>query len=595
MKIQQLNVESFVEKDKKSIYNNKAFRKKAYNMDSKETIQNNQNLKDLYIEYAYAFRDFSDFCNFISKYLIKQEKDIKKYIIKYIRKNLENNKINILLNYITSNININNNPYEEIMKIINWLREINYIPTSNLIIELLNKSEKFNYLITKIIEKDLDKIKKHKIVKKYDDELLMLFLEIYCTLNDIELDDLEEEKDNFEDIEVPVGFEAIISEIKRMDLEVLTKEEERDLLLKIKNGDQVAYQYFYEHNLRLVISIAKKYVNRGVPFEDLFQEGSIGLMLAIEHFELESGYKFSTYATCSIKRNIIMALSKYGRTIRIPKWKNSDLFRYNEEILELEKELGHELSNEEITKHLNMSIEEVQNNNILLRDCLSLNNRISEEDDAELGYFISDGTDIENDIFISDLSNEMKKLFKEAGLTKKELLVLKHRWGLDNVRKKTLVEIGNYFGVTKEYINYIESNAISKLRKCPFLVNFIYYLDYPDKAFKNLENLVSYQAIHRKSKFEKNEINTININKKNNIYSLTFNGKKYSKEEIDLAISSLDDLDKEILQLFYDINIKSTTINSADLNKYRDVLYERVIPNLGQILENNNAKKLSRK
>ena len=143
--------------------------------------KNLSSLKNLYTEYAYAFIDFSDFSNLINKYLTKnnlaKEKDIyydvKKYIIRYIRKSLENNKINILLNYITSNIDINNNPYEELMKIVKYLRKINYIPTSNIIIELLSKSKDFNYLITQIGDKDLP--------KKYNDELLLLFLEIYCT------------------------------------------------------------------------------------------------------------------------------------------------------------------------------------------------------------------------------------------------------------------------------------------------------------------------------------------------------------------------------------------------------------------------------
>lgn len=551
--------------------------------------KNLSSLKNLYTEYAYAFIDFSDFSNLINKYLTKnnlaKEKDIyydvKKYIIRYIRKSLENNKINILLNYITSNIDINNNPYEELMKIVKYLRKINYIPTSNIIIELLSKSKDFNYLITQIGDKDLP--------KKYNDELLLLFLEIYCTINDIDMQDKEENKNNFLELEMPAGAQAIINEIRSMDLKVLTKEEEHNLLLKIKNGDKKAYQYFYEHNLRLVISIVKRYVNKGVPFEDLFQEGSIGLMLAIEHFELESGYKFSTYATCSIKRNILIALAKYGRTIIIPKWKSEDLFKYSSDVLELEKELGHELSDQEIAKHLKLSIEEVQTNNILLQDCLSLNNQIGGEDEAEFGNFISDDTiNIENDVFASELSKEMKKLFQKAGLTKTEISVLKYRWGLDNAPELSLDKLGKHFGVTRERIRQIENKAINKLRKCHYLENFIYYLDNPDKGMDNISNLVSYQAIHKNSKFENKSV-------KKSIYSLTFAGFNYSKEEMDLAISMLDNLDKEILQLFYDINIVPNTIIDNDLNKYRNILYERVIPNLGQILENIRQKKLSRK
>ena len=552
-----------------------------------EEIQQ-KTLEDLYTEYAYAFIDFSDFSNFINKYLnktnLEQEKNIyysaKKYILRYIRKSLENNKINILLNYITSNIDINNNPYEELMKIVNYLRKINYIPTSNLIIKLLSKSKEFNYLITKVGDKDLP--------KKYQNELLLLFLEIYHTLNENDLQDKEDEKDNFLELEIPAGYEAIINEIKAMDLPVLTKEEEHDLLIKIKQGDREAYQYFYEHNLRLVLSIVKKFVNRNVPIEDLFQEGSIGLMLAIEHFEIESGYKFSTYATCSIKRNIIIALAKYSRTIRIPRGKSENLYRYSNDILELEKEMGHELTDQEIAKHLKISIEEVQTNNVLLKNCLSLNNRVSEEDDAELGNFICDDTDIENDIFTSELSKEMKKLFHQAGLTKSELFVLKYRWGLDNVPELSLDKLGKHFGVTRERIRQIETKAINKLRKCPFLENFIYYLDNPDKGMESINNLVSYQAVHKYSKFEDKSA-------KKSIYSLTFVGLNYSKEEMNLAISMLDNLDKEILQLFYDVNIIPTTINNTDINKYRDDLYERVIPNLGQILENIRQKKLSRK
>ena len=566
-----------------------------------ELFQQNLTIwQNLYAKYAYVFNGFQDFSDFICQYLVNNNvnekvlyKDSEKYIIKYIKDNLANNKINILLNYITSNIDINNSPYKEVLKVVKWFNNINYIPTSNNIMELIENSEPFNYLLTKIVEKNLERIKKQEI--QFDDELLQLFIDEYCTLNHIDYEESQEDlpfmvEDNTSNLAVSYGAKAIIDEIRKMNLEVLTAEEEKDLLLKIKNGDIDAYQKFYYHNLRLVVSVAKKFVNRGVPLEDLIQEGSISLMNAIKHFDIERGYKFSTYATWAIKRNLLVSIAQYGRTIRIPHGKSYELYKYDKNVLELEKELGHELSDEDIAHHLNMTLEEVQNNNNWLKDCLSLNQPIVKDEEDEIIDFISNNTNVENEFFAHELPKDMKILFQKAGLTSKEVSILKYRWGLDNAPELSLEQIGKYLGITRERVKQIEDKAIRKIRNCSFSENFIYYLDNPDKAMESIDK--TYTAVHKD--YNLGKIDKIN-NKRKNIYSINFI-KNYSEEEINLAISKLDDLDKEILQLFYNVDaIRITTIANADINKYLNVLYERVIPNLKQNLENIKAKKLSRK
>ena len=348
-------------------------------MNEEIKVKDNWNL--LYQEYAYAFQNYEDFDLVLTSFLNKLKIDFnnitkdryKKYIRSIIHNRLNENKISILLNYININIDSTKDEKIELTKLIEWFKSLNYTPAPNVIIDLIEKCPTFKNLLAKIVNKNIDKIKRYGLNKVFDNELIALFIEIYCTLDNIVLEDIDtltiddndeevtiddilseqqsilssleedeiEPKDsNWQKDEIskdipdfmPTGVDAFFSEIKRKELEVLTKEEEYDLLTKIKNGDEEAYKYFYEHNCRLVISIAKRYRNSKVDYEDLLQEGCIGLMTAIERFELERGLRFSTYATWWIRQAILRAINKYGRKTGISINKNSDLIHYRKNL-----------------------------------------------------------------------------------------------------------------------------------------------------------------------------------------------------------------------------------------------------------------------
>ena len=574
--------------------------------------------QDLYQEYTYAFKDYEDFLLVIKSFLKKFIKDYpndnitkdrclngaKKYIRNTIHRNLNNNKISILLNYITSNINPNNKENKEIDKLVKWFKSFSYTPAPNVIIDLLEQSSIFNELIKKLIENNLESIKQYGLEKVFDNDLIVLFGEIYCTLNNIDLDeelDLtnveynEEEKVTINDILVeqqgilssyeedkgdknnsyyieekemsdyiPTGEEAFISEIKRKDLEVLTKEEECELFSRIKNGDQEAYNYFYEHNCRLVISIAKRYRHLKVEYADILQEGCIGLITAIEHFEVEKGFKFSTYATWWIKQAITRAISKYGKKTGVSFSKNSDLIQYKKNVGIYADELGRNPTDKEIAKHFDLSLEEVQENNQLLLMDYSINQKVNAEESEELGDFIKDeNIKVENESIINNLVDEMQILFKMAGLTEQEILILDYRWGLNNYEEKTLSDIGKLFGFTRERARQYEAKAIKKLRKYAGTKDFALYLDDPDKALERLKKLSAWHFDNPKSYIIYDiDVSNVRLDTPKRHNDLSWDTKKRKKEnylyqvlkqhkrsDIDAIVETLTEEEKRILDI----------------------------------------------
>ena len=541
--------------------------------------------QELYQEYNYVFKDYEEFLKtiklFLNKFNNNSPKDnylngARKYILALIHNRLKDNKIDILLNYIINNINPHNNENKELEKLINWFNSLYYTPAPNVIIDLIESSPIFKELLNKLVNNNLIKIKKYGLNKTFDNDLIILFVEIYCTLNNIVLeeidsiDDREEliAKENPEDLDyMPTGIDAFFSEIRRKELDVLSKEEEYELLKKIKQGDKEAYKYFYEHNCRLVISIAKRYRNQQVEYEDLLQEGYIGLMTAIDKFEIERGLKFSTYATWWIRQAILRALNKYSKKTGVSINKNSALAQYRKNVEKYADELGRWPTDKEIAEHFGLSLMEVQENNqLLLTDC-SINQAISTEDTEELGEFISDDSvKIESDFIIHNLTTEMQLLFKKAGLTEQEILILNYRWGLDGYEEKTLSEVGKLFGFTRERARQYEAKAIKKLRKYTGTKDFALYLDNPDEAKERLKKLaiwhfnnpqsyiiydidVSEVSLTIKPEEEKEPESPKEIKKKKTDNYLYILLKQYKKEEIDAVVETLSADDKKIIAI----------------------------------------------
>lgn len=276
--------------------------------------------------------------------------------------------------------------------------------------------------------------------------------------SDVKVEDLTFTKD----VKINDPVRMYLKEIGRINL--LTSDEEFEYAKRAEEGDEEAKRLLAESNLRLVVSIAKRYVGRGMLFLDLIQEGNIGLMKAVDKFDPTKGYKFSTYATWWIRQAITRAIADQARTIRVPVHMVETINKLARVQRQLTQELNREPTDEEIAKKLGISIEKVREVYKISQDPVSLETPIGEEDDSHLGDFIADERNMgpEEYATIEMLKEELQGVL--GTLTEREEKVLRLRFGLDDGQCRTLEEVGQIFGVTRERIRQIEAKALRKLR-----------------------------------------------------------------------------------------------------------------------------------
>ena len=351
-----------------------------------------------------------------------------------------------------------------------------FLEILNALVEQAKKKE--NVLNFEDVEKafskvgvELDADKTEKVFEFLENKGIVAMVPESDTEDDIILD-VEDEptEEELENIEMAVPDGVSIEDPVRMYLKeigkvpLLTAEEEKELAMKMEAGDMEAKKRLAEANLRLVVSIAKRYVGRGMLFLDLIQEGNLGLIKAVEKFDYRKGYKFSTYATWWIRQAITRAIADQARTIRIPVHMVETINKLIRVQRQLLQELGREPYPEEIAEKMGLPVERVREIQKISQEPVSLETPIGEEEDSHLGDFIQDdNVPVPAEAAAFTLLKE--QLVEVLGtLTEREQKVLCLRFGLEDGRARTLEEVGKEFDVTRERIRQIEAKALRKLR-----------------------------------------------------------------------------------------------------------------------------------
>ena len=338
----------------------------------------------------------------------------------------------------------------------------------------MNRKEKIDIAVEKIIEigKKNGEISMDTVTEKFAsltpdeiEEVLKKISESGIKVNEdvVVVEDDEEMEKLMSQVYVDDPVKMYLKDIGKVPL--LTQEQEIELAKRMAEGDEDAKRQLSESNLRLVVSIAKKYVGRGMLFLDLIQEGNFGLMKAVEKFDYTKGFKFSTYSTWWIRQSITRAIADQARTIRIPVHMFETINKQKKVTRDLFQQLGREPSVEEISKAMGIPVEKVIEIQKISQDTVSLDTPVGEEEDSTLGTFIQD----ENAISPADSASIMmlKEQLMEvlATLTPREQKVIMLRYGIEDGHTRTLEDVGKEFSVTRERIRQIEAKALKKLRQ----------------------------------------------------------------------------------------------------------------------------------
>lgn len=509
---------------------------------------------------------------------------------------MKNERLKIFNEFSGANITFtssNKKNTEEFLKIADFFKDICYSLTQDDALEIIKSNKKLEKAIKPLVDKNIKKIRNTDFSSVTDNETLISFMEAYCLKKDISLvEDAELINENYEKLlkdnsDSPYVSDAVKMYLKSIAKPILSAEEELYLAREMKNGDKKAKDELIERNLKLVVSIAKKYIGRGLPFLDLIQDGNLGLIKAIDMFEPDKGYKLSTYATWWIRQFITRGIFNNGRTIRVPVHFHQRLVKYRKVTDELEGRLGREPTIEEIAKELGTSLDFIKEIYNVRNDSISINTFIGEDEDSELEYFIADEkVSIEKDYEMKELKQKVEELIESTNLSERERSVIKLRFGIDQPgdTAHTLEEIGKKFDVSREMIRQIEKRALKKLRFARKVKGLEAYLDNPSAALDNLDKLRQGLVIEDSGN---NKTKSFYTQPEKLLLPDCLNG--YQKKEIISVLESMFDNKLRNLPDSFKEKLKMLSVDefsSIEINTFNNI----IAPVVKQELENNKEK-----
>lgn len=534
------------------------------------------NILELDIEQIYSVKESS------RKDYLKEK--VHSYFIDWVRDEINNPVATqwIIESYIKCNLKYRKQYLDlikELEKLDAFFTKFEYIPSPDLCIELINKNKIVKQIMDEVVSKKMGDIQTTSLDSIFNNSTIELLVETYCVVHGIKVVDEADDDinlDSFNYTQESVRYTDLSSEkmffqeIRRVPL--LTPEEERELLIKyVETKSRRIRDILVERNMRLVVKIASKYVNKGLDFMDLIQEGSIGLVEAIDKFDINRGTKLSTYATFWIRQTIARSVADKGRNIRLPVHIAERVASYERTLDRLSKELNRQPTLQEIAKAMNTTPRALENLIQNTKNTFSINTLVGDDNDTELGdLLVDDATRFEDAIDKKDLSEQVMLLFKKVKLTDREIDVIIRRFGLHGRPKQSLESIGKIHHVSRERIRQIEKKALGKLGRTTYIKPFAAYADDPDKVTKKRPRQ-SQNREESENNMPKELVPLADL--------LNRGGASYTNEQIMEMISKLSDEERGLLTLRYTEGAK---LNSDQTSRF----YGTLLPKMKRRLEN---------
>lgn len=541
-------------------------------------------IKNIYKAFKYTGISFDDYSDIVLDEISEMDGKVEETVFKNKLKKRMNNEVSKMLTdsdtasrIISSYLDVKVpkvDSYESAMKAFkkldSFFSKYDFFMGRELLIDLLSNNEKFSSMTSYILKEKEKDIALGKSEDIFDSDFLIYTVKTYFELHGMPIKERKEEIDM-------IGFDSssdldIVSlYINELNAPLLSEDEEKALLVKIKQGDMEAREKFIESNLRLVVSVAKKFLGRGVPFLDLVQEGNLGLMKAIDKFDLSYDVRFSTYAVYRIKMFVSKAIADQSRNIRVPISRQDELYSYMTKIDNLEKKFGMNLSIDEISMMLGKSVDKIRELESLKNDTVSINALVGKDNDTELGEFLSTSESIEDEVIDSFLSEQIMELLKKSKLSEREKDVLLSRFGIGRSHVWQLKELSKKYGVSKAWIGQVELNALEKLRRLKSIEQFSVYMDNPDLALRNLEEF--------RKKPEKRERRK--TGKRGSLLKSIYEYfDDFSREDVDSVLDDLNEFDKNLVFLRYgedlDNPVSTTLFGEEETKKFYGALVPRM-------------------